>query len=201
MSKGLIMQQLVDLLSNTFSWRLGELESELAAARTKVAELESKIETDPLLDILNRRGFERELKRALVFAQRYQSSNAVVFIDLDNFKTINDRFGHLAGDTVLKLVSAAIIRELRASDMVARFGGDEFAILLWNVSEANARRKALALEQMIASLEFYCSGESLSVGASAGLTMLSETDQYNDVMARADANMYARKQTGTRRAA
>jgi diguanylate cyclase (GGDEF)-like protein len=201
MSKGHIMYELVDLLANTFSWRLEELESELVAAKTKVAELESKIETDPLLDILNRRGFERELGRALVFAQRYQSSNAIVFIDLDNFKTINDRFGHLAGDTVLKLVTAAIVRELRASDIVARFGGDEFAILLWNVSEANARRKAQALEHMIAALEFYCSGESLSVGASAGLAMLKETDACNEVMARADASMYARKQKATRRAA
>ena len=64
------MLELVDLLSNTFNWRLGELAAELAAANTKVAELESKIESDPLLDILNRRGFERELKRALGYAQR-----------------------------------------------------------------------------------------------------------------------------------
>ena len=101
------MLELVDLLSNTFNWRLAELQAELAAARAKVAELEFKIEADPLLDILNRRGFERELKRALVYAQRYRSSNAVVFIDLDNFKAVNDRYGHLAGDDVLKLVSAA----------------------------------------------------------------------------------------------
>jgi len=195
------MLGLVNLLSNTFNWRLEELEAELVAARTKVAELESKIESDPLLDILNRRGFERELKRALVYVKRYQSSNAVVFIDLDNFKAINDRSGHLAGDAVLKVVSAAIMRELRASDIVARFGGDEFAILLWNLSESSARAKALALENMIASLEIHYCGESLAIGASVGMTMLREVDRHDDVMRRADVNMYSRKQRAIRPAA
>jgi len=195
------MLELVDLLSNTFNCRLAELEAELAAARAKVVELESKIESDPLLEILNRRGFERELKRALIYVQRYRSSNAVVFVDLDDFKAVNDRYGHLAGDNVLKLVSAAIIRALRASDIVARFGGDEFAILLWNLSEESAHAKALALEKIIASLDIRCPGRSVRIGASAGMTMLRQTDHLAEVMARADANMYARKQSGSRNVA
>lgn len=188
------MLELVDLLSNTFNWRLTALQAELAAANAKVAELESKIESDPLLDILNRRGFERELKRALHCVRRYHSSNAVIFVDLDNFKAINDRHGHLAGDNVLKRVAAAIIGVLRASDIVARFGGDEFAILLWNLSEDSARAKAAALENLIAALDIVGPGQSIAIGASAGVTMLGEVDQPADVMARADANMYARKQ-------
>ena len=195
------MLELVDLLSNTFNWRLAELEAELAAARAKVVELESKIEADPLLDILNRRGFERELKRALSYVQRYRSSNAVIFVDLDGFKAVNDGYGHLAGDNVLKQVSAAIIRMLRASDIVARFGGDEFAVLLWNLSEESAHAKALALEQTIASLDIRCSGRSVRIGASAGATMLQQTDHLADIMARADAHMYARKQSNSRSAA
>jgi diguanylate cyclase (GGDEF)-like protein len=197
----MIMLELVDLLSNTFSWRLGELEAELAAARTKVAELESKIETDPLLDILNRRGFERELKRAVANAQRYQSRHAVVFIDLDDFKAINDRYGHLAGDTALRAVTDAISRKLRASDIVARFGGDEFAILLSNLSEPSARAKAAMFEEVIASLEIHHSGESFSIRASAGTAMLTETDQPTDAISRADADMYSRKQGSHRRVA
>jgi diguanylate cyclase (GGDEF)-like protein len=195
------MMELVDLLANTYRWRMQELEAELAAARTKVAELESKIESDPLLNILNRRGFERELQRAMKFAQRYQTSNAVVFIDLDNFKTVNDRFGHLAGDAALQRVSSALIRDLRASDIVARFGGDEFAVLLWNISETNARAKAVALEQIIAGVEICFAGTSVSIGASAGVTMLKDTDTLADVIRRADANMYQRKQGAQRRVA
>lgn len=192
------MLELVDLLSNTFNWRLAELEVELAAARAKVAELESKIESDPLLDVLNRRGFERELKRALTYVRRYRSSNAVVFVDLDDFKAVNDCHGHLAGDDVLKLVCAAIIRALRASDIVARLGGDEFAILLWNLSEESAHAKALAVEELIAALDIRCAGRGVKIGASAGVAMLRHTDQLADVMARADAAMYARKHSASR---
>jgi diguanylate cyclase (GGDEF)-like protein len=192
------MLELVDLLSNTYNWRLAELEAELATARAKIAELESKIESDPLLDVLNRRGFERELKRALSYVQRYRSSNALVFIDLDNFKAVNDCYGHLAGDDVLKRVCAAITRVLRASDIVARFGGDEFAILLWNLSEESAHAKALALEQLIGALDIRCSGRSVKIGASAGVAMLRHADRLADVMARADASMYARKQDADR---
>jgi diguanylate cyclase (GGDEF)-like protein len=192
------MLELVDLLSKTYNWRLAALETELAAARAKVAELESKIEADPLLDVLNRRGFERELSRALSYVERYRSSNALVFIDIDDFKAVNDRHGHLAGDNVLKRVSAAIARVLRASDILARFGGDEFAILLWNLSEESAHAKALTLERTVGALDIRCGGASLRIGASAGVAMLQHTDRIADVMARADASMYARKQSARR---
>jgi len=195
------MLGLVDLLSNTFNWRLAELEAELTAARAKVAELESKIEADPLLDVLNRRGFERELSRALSYVERYRSSNAVVFIDLDGFKAVNDRYGHLAGDNVLKQVSAAIIGVLRASDIMARFGGDEFAVLLWNLSEESAHAKARALERIVGALDIRCAGARLRIGASAGVAMLAHTDRIADVMARADESMYARKQRAGRNVA
>jgi len=129
------------------------LEAELAEARSKIKQLESRIETDALLDIFNRRGFERELARALLQVNRYQRSAAVVFIDLDNFKSINDRFGHLAGDATLKAVAETIIKACRASDTVARFGGDEFAVLLWTLRECDARAKAQSLEEKIEAMK------------------------------------------------
>ncbi len=169
------------------------LEAELAEARSKIKQLESRIETDALLDIFNRRGFERELARAVLHVNRYQRSAAVIFIDLDDFKSINDRFGHLAGDATLKAVAETIINTCRASDTVARFGGDEFAVLLWNLREDDARAKARCLERAIGATKMRFAGEVSSVGASAGFTMLQRFDSPTEVIARADKDMYSRK--------
>ena len=110
------------------------LELELAAARNEIMALAARADTDPLTETLNRRGFERELKRALAYLKRYGTSAALLYADLDRFKTINDSYGHAAGDAVLQAVAMVIARQVRASDLVARFGGDEFVVLLWNLS-------------------------------------------------------------------
>ena len=169
------------------------LEAALAAAQAQIRHLESLIETDALLDILNRRGFERELKRAISRVARYDGSAAIVFIDLDHFKSINDKFGHLAGDTALQAVTETILKNCRNSDVVARFGGDEFAVLLWNLCEEDARTKARSFETKIESLRIQLATDCVSVGASAGLTMLQASDSPSQIITRADADMYSRK--------
>ncbi len=169
------------------------LELELAAARARMAELEACAEVDPLTDVLNRRGFARELKRALAYVERYGTSAALIYLDLDGFKQINDRHGHGAGDVLLKAVAMVLTRHVRASDVVARLGGDEFALLLWNLSEAHALAKALALETTIAHTTATHAGATLAVGASAGAAMLLPRDTPADVLERADRAMYARK--------
>jgi diguanylate cyclase (GGDEF)-like protein len=169
------------------------LETELAAARNRIRELEDQIETDPLVNILNRSGFERALKRGLDYVNRYKASAAVILIDLDNFKSINDRYGRVAGDTVLKAVSNTITRHVRSSDIVGRFGGDEFAVLLWQMCNADAQAKALALEEMIADLKIFYSAEILSITASAGIAMLRPLDSPSNVIGLADRSLYHRK--------
>ena len=118
------------------------LAAQLEASRARIADLEARVDIDPLTDVLNRRGFERELKRSLAYVKRYGTSAALIYVDLDGFKPVNDRHGHAAGDAVLKAVAAALLRHVRASDVVARIGGDEFAVLLWNVDGAAAAAKA-----------------------------------------------------------
>ena len=169
------------------------LELELAAARARMTELEARAEIDPLTDVLNRRGFARELKRALAYVKRYGTSAALIYLDLNGFKRINDRHGHAAGDILLKAVAMVLTRHVRASDVVARLGGDEFALLLWNLSEAHALAKALALETTIAHTTATHAGATLAVGASAGAAMLLPRDTPADVLERADCAMYARK--------
>jgi diguanylate cyclase (GGDEF)-like protein len=172
------------------------LERELATARTQMAELEARAEIDPLTDILNRRGFERALKRSLDHAKRYESNAALVYLDLDDFKSVNDRYGHAAGDAVLKAVAMVLMRHVRASDVVARLGGDDFAVLLWQLSEADLERKARSLEAAVARTTATHAGIALSVAASAGAALLLPLDKPADVLERADRAMYARKRAG-----
>ena len=86
------------------------LAAELEASRARITELEARIDIDPLTETLNRRGFERELKRSLAYVKRYGVSAALVYLDLDEFKPVNDRHGHAAGDAVLKAIAAALIK-------------------------------------------------------------------------------------------
>jgi diguanylate cyclase (GGDEF)-like protein len=169
------------------------LERELAGARARMSELETHAEIDPLTDVLNRRGFERELKRSLAHTKRYGTSAALLYLDLDGFKTVNDRHGHAAGDAVLKAVATVLARHVRASDVVARLGGDEFAVLLWHLTEADAQGKAQTLEAAVSRTTATHAGVTLSVGASAGTALLLPLDRPADVIERADRAMYARK--------
>ena len=172
---------------------LRRLRTELAAARKHIAELEASANTDFLLDIPNRRGFERELDRAVAYIKRYQASAALIVLDVDRLKPINDAFGHAAGDEVLKSIAATLTRQVRASDMVGRLGGDEFGVLLWNLSETDMRVKAAALEQAIDGLSFVFGGQRVTAGASAGVAILGPHAQAGRALEEADRAMYVRK--------
>ena len=169
------------------------LAAELQASYARIAELEARIDVDPLTETLNRRGFERELTRSLAYVKRYAVSAALVYLDLDDFKPVNDRHGHAAGDAVLKAIAAALVRHVRASDVVARIGGDEFAVLLWNVSETDAVAKASAIEAAVYATPVRWGASTLVVSASAGLAPIDPLDTPSEALARADAAMYARK--------
>jgi diguanylate cyclase (GGDEF)-like protein len=169
------------------------LREELARARARVADLETRVDEDPLTGLLNRRGFTRALERTLAFVRRYGATAALLYLDLDQFKPINDRHGHATGDWVLGRVARLIGGNVRSSDVVARVGGDELVVLLWNVSEAQAREKALALEAQIAGESFEHKGKRMSLGLSAGVAILGVDDTVETALARADQAMYARK--------
>ncbi len=169
------------------------LKVELAAARTQIAELEARADIDPLLDILNRRGFERELARSLAYVKRYGTDAVLLYIDLDDFKSVNDSHGHAAGDELLKAVTAALMSQVRASDVIGRLGGDEFAVVLWNMSVTHAGGKSRALEEIIAGVTITRGTAKLAVGASAGLVALSPLDTPAQAIDAADRAMYVRK--------
>jgi diguanylate cyclase (GGDEF)-like protein len=169
------------------------LKAQLAEAQARIGELQASADTDFLLDILNRRGFERELNRSIAYIKRYHASGALMVLDVDRLKPINDAFGHAAGDQVLKAIVATVLSQVRASDVVGRLGGDEIAVLLWNLSETDAKAKAASLEEAIDRLTFVFRGSNVTAGASAGVAVLGPHAEAGRALEEADSAMYVRK--------
>jgi diguanylate cyclase (GGDEF)-like protein len=170
-----------------------KLRAELKAALKRIEELEASADTDFLLGIPNRRGLEHELQRAVAYIKRYHASGALILLDVDRLKPINDAFGHGAGDQVLKAIVDVLTRQVRASDVVGRLGGDEFGLLLWNLSETDARAKAATLEAEIDRLTFVFDGRNITAGASAGVAILGPHSEAGRALEEADSAMYVRK--------
>jgi diguanylate cyclase (GGDEF)-like protein len=169
------------------------LRAQLARALERIDELQASADTDFLLDIPNRRGFERELHRSVAYIKRYHASGALIVLDVDRLKPVNDAFGHAAGDEVLKAIVAVLLCHVRSSDVIGRLGGDEFALLLWNLSETDARAKAAALEEAVDRLTFVFRGHTVRAGASAGVAILGPHAEAGRALEEADSAMYVRK--------
>jgi diguanylate cyclase (GGDEF)-like protein len=169
------------------------LRTALAQAVARIEQLQASADTDFLLDILNRRGFERELNRSIAYIKRYHANGALIVLDVDRLKPINDAYGHAAGDQVLKAIVAVLSSQVRSSDVIGRLGGDEFALLLWNLSETDAKAKAASLEQAVDRLAFVFGGSTITTGASAGVAILGPHAEAGKALEEADSAMYLRK--------
>ncbi len=154
-------------------------------------------EHDALTGLLNRRRFQKELERWADHAARYQRTVAVMFVDLDRLKNINDRYGHSAGDSHLLLAADVLQRGLRSTDYIARWGGDEFAILLPETQANSAAEVANKLLQLFSKATTSVGGQTMAISASIGIALLPEhTTTANELLMFADAAMYEAKQCG-----
>jgi len=176
------------------------LVEEISCLRGQVAQLQERVEQldhlahqDSLIDLPNRRGFLRELDRLIARVSRYDAKGAMLFVDVDGLKAINDSFGHRAGDEALIEVAELLASGVRKSDVVARIGGDEFGILLENADEESAHETASRLIDLIAACEFLHDGNELPLSVAIGVGLIDASDTAETVMARADAEMYRRK--------
>lgn len=174
--------------------RLRDERSQLKAELKSASQLADR---DPLCPVFNRRAFEREVSREISIAERYASPLSLIFIDLDRFKLVNDRFGHAMGDRTIQEVATRLKGKLRQSDIVGRLGGDEFGVVLNHAELEHAEVKAVALEQIVAEVVVYDPDrprlEAIHLGASCGTVTWAQGESAEQLIARADEAMFRRK--------
>lgn len=170
-----------------------DLQQQNARLQAQVRVLEDEICRDTLTPLYNRRYFEQAVALSIAHCQRYHSRAALLFMDLDDLKSINDTFGHGAGDEALRAVAHVLLANVRSTDVVARIGGDEFALLLGTISDSAVERKIAELTAGIAQcrLDFLDNGAHLS--ATFGHAFIRCDDRADLVLARADSQMYLSK--------
>jgi two-component system, cell cycle response regulator len=175
--------------------RIVELNRELAA---KSKELEEAARTDSLTNLPNRRAIEEWAARQLRGAARHRFPLWVVLGDIDNFKGINDTFGHNSGDTVLKSFAEVLKRNTRASDMCGRLGGDEFVLVITHVDDEHIEETINRFREQFADLSFSLQGQTIKVTASFGVagTVDKELGDFGRLLNRADEMLYESKRAG-----
>ncbi len=152
--------------------------------------------TDSLTGIANKRAMSDALQRSGLLADRYGDNYSLILCDLDHFKAVNDSYGHVVGDHLLKTAASALEQSLRTSDSVYRFGGEEFAILLPHTDEKSARDVADRIRNAIAGIRIDCGDRSVSVTASCGVAMHLKDETPDQWLARADEALYRAKAQG-----
>jgi diguanylate cyclase (GGDEF)-like protein len=172
------------------------LRASLAEMRERLEELEQLADTDTLTPLPNRRRFERELARAVSQSNRHGTPAAVLYIDLNGLKRVNDRHGHLAGDAALIHVARLLQNLIRGTDVVARIGGDEFGLILDHLDHNSAIDTAERISRCIATSPLDLGGTEVRLDAAIGVATILQGDSAADVMSRADRNMYRAKSEG-----
>jgi diguanylate cyclase (GGDEF)-like protein len=174
----------------------------MLALEHALAGLREEALTDPLTGLYNRRYLWEFLRREWVRARRAGQPLSVIMLDLDHFKRINDSFGHQAGDYVLAAVAGLLRNQIRSSDIVCRYGGEEFALVLPDASYESVRQRAEEIRSAIKQLELTYQGIALGrITASLGIALFpNHADGPDDLITAADAALYEAKSTGRDRA-
>jgi diguanylate cyclase (GGDEF)-like protein len=174
-----------------------DLREEVRQSSSRIAHLERLADEDPLVPVINRRAFVRELSRMMSFAERYSMSGSLIFLDTNGMKDINDGFGHAAGDGALVHIVQVLLANLRQSDVVGRLGGDEFGVILAQADEGTAADKAEALVKSIGTTPYHWKERTIPLSVSYGIHTFSREGDPGEALEAADRAMYERKRGGT----
>lgn len=179
--------------------RLEQMEQETQQVKVHMEAERLKALTDPLTSLPNRAGYDEQIAAELARWQRYKHHFSVVVGDLDMFKKINDGYGHLAGDKVLRLIGSILPRRCRSTDFVARYGGEEFVILMPSTTAAEAKVAVEKVRHAIANSPFNFHGKPVTVTMSFGVAEISGSETAEELFERADKALYKAKREGRNR--
>jgi len=169
------------------------LRAEVAALIVRAETAEALADHDVLTRALNRRGFMTVLNRSMAYCRRHEVEAALLYLDMDGFKGVNDGLGHAAGDAALMAVADLLLANVRESDAVGRLGGDEFALLLMNAGADEGREKAKRLATALETEGFVWEGATVALGGSFGVRAYAGQTDPEAWLSEADAAMWLRK--------
>jgi diguanylate cyclase len=184
---------------STMVQRIQVMEVEAQTFRNHLEEQRQRAMVDSLTGMANRAGLQKRMEEEFERWQRYGGELLMAVLDVDHFKSINDRFGHLAGDKVLRLIAQQLSRRLRKSDFIGRFGGEEFVLLLPGTTQEQAHTALEALREGIEESPFHFKTERVTITISVGYTEFRPGDTLDSVFGRADGAMYQAKEQGRNR--
>ena len=172
------------------------MNKEVEGLRHQLIEKQQVLAMDPLTGVANRGGFDKRIEEELARSQRIGFPLSLLLVDIDKFKFVNDTFGHKAGDRVLQTIAKLMAGRLRDTDFIARYGGDEFVILLPGTSADDSKAVAQGFCDAVKRCGFHSQGQSVDVTLSIGIAQLQEGDNSEVLFERADAAMYKVKDKG-----
>ncbi|AZE45814.1 GGDEF domain protein [Pseudomonas chlororaphis] len=179
--------------------RVSSMEQEAQGYREHLEEQRQKALIDPLTGLPNRAAWSERLEHEVAQWQQHGNTLLLAMLDLDHFKRINDNYGHLAGDKVLKIIAGVLRKRLRGSDFIARFGGEEFVLLIPNTSWPVGARLAETLRAAIEACPFHFKGERVTITMSIGMSAFKPGERSDLVLKRADQALYRAKEAGRNR--
>lgn len=191
---GVVCKLLV--LNQQTQHRLAQHEIRLQAQQRQLLDVTIAAQTDSLTGVLNRRSLDEELRRALQQFQQQGRPATLLLLDVDHFKPFNDTYGHQAGDQALKQLADVLVAHARESDVVTRYGGEEFAVIFRGAKAASVCQRAETMRAAISQVPILVDGNTLRIAASGGLTELEQGDDPDSVLKRADEALYAAKLDG-----
>ncbi|MBU2155215.1 MAG: diguanylate cyclase [Gammaproteobacteria bacterium] len=179
--------------------KVADMEQEAQSFRDHLEEQRQKALIDPLTGLPNRAGWSERLELEMARWKRYGGELLLAVLDIDHFKRINDGYGHLAGDKVLKIIAGELAKRLRKTDFIARFGGEEFVLLIPSTPMEGGQQLLQTLLEGVEQCPFHFRGERVTITLSAGLTAFAGEEGSDQVFERADQALYRAKSGGRNR--